>query len=174
MAKKAKPFMLNRKETTKFLSNLLISDRFRGIGKYWAREVSLDYGTTNVKRVDFMEFRPEGVTSVSDIEKGIFACYEVKSCKADFNSGYGKNFITEANYFVMPMKLYKEIVEEIPHDVGVIVPIPLYGNILEEFENPTELTQEREWKMGIVKPTHLRKRQRSMIELLFCMLRSGH
>lgn len=30
---------MNRAETTKFLSNLLIRDRFRGMGKYWASEV---------------------------------------------------------------------------------------------------------------------------------------
>ena len=56
---------MNRKETTDFLGNLLIA-RF-GSRTYWAREVSLDYGTTNVKRVDFMQFAPAGVVYASEI-----------------------------------------------------------------------------------------------------------
>ena len=35
---------MKRSETTKFLSRLLEKSRFSGPGKYWAREVSLDYG----------------------------------------------------------------------------------------------------------------------------------
>ena len=34
---------MKRSETTKFLSRLLEKSRFSGPGKYWAREVSLDY-----------------------------------------------------------------------------------------------------------------------------------
>ena len=44
---------MNRKEITKFLGDLLVSQNFSGIGKYFASEVSIDYGTTDVKRVDF-------------------------------------------------------------------------------------------------------------------------
>lgn len=165
---------MNRKETTEFLSNLLITDRLSGRGKYWAREVSLDYGTTDVRRVDFMQFYPPGVVSVSELEKGIFVSYEVKSCKADFNSGFGKNFETEKNYLVMPMQLYNEITDEIPYDIGVIVPIPLHRKDYEEYLDPTELTADEEWKLRIIRPAHARQRKRSITELLFCMLRSGH
>lgn len=49
---------MNRKMITSFLSNLLITKKLQGIGKYWASEVSIDYGSTNVKRVDFMQFMP--------------------------------------------------------------------------------------------------------------------
>lgn len=165
---------MNRKETTEFLSNLLITDRFSGAGKYWAREVSLDYGTANVRRVDFMQFCPPGVVSVSELEKGTFVSYEVKSCKADFNSGFGKNFETEKNYLVMPMQLYNEIIDEIPYDIGVIVPIPIHRKDYEEHLDPTELTADEEWKLRIIRPAHARQRKRSITELLFCMLRSGH
>ena len=72
---------MNRKETTEFLSNLLISNRLTGRGKYYAREVSIDYGTANVKRIDFLQFEPKGVVYQSDIEKGIFTCYEVSFSK---------------------------------------------------------------------------------------------
>lgn len=61
---------MNRKEITEFLGQLLIS-RF-GSRTYWASEVSFDYGTINVKRVDFMQFEPAGVVHISELEKGIF------------------------------------------------------------------------------------------------------
>ena len=166
---------MNRKETTDFLGKLLVREKFGGIGKYWASEVSLDYGTNDVKRVDFMQFEPAGVCGISAIEKGIFICYEVKSCKADFESGFGRNFIAEKNYFVMPMSTYKEVIQDIPHNVGVLVPIPKYSDKYEEFENPTEVSPDlSEWKLCTIKQAHQQLRKRSMIELLFCMLRSGN
>lgn len=166
---------MNRKETTKFLGKLLIRERFSGIGKYWASEVNIDYGTADVKRVDFMQFEPAGVVGISAIEKGIFVCYEVKSCKADFESGFGRNFIGEKNYFVMSMSTYKEVIHDIPHNVGVLVAIPKYADKTEEFENPTELSADlSEWKLCVIRQAHQQLRKRSMTELLFCMLRSGH
>lgn len=166
---------MNRKETTKFLSNLLIRDRLTGAGKYWAREVSMDYGTKDVKRVDFMQFVPQGQVYLSDMEKGEFICYEIKSCRADFNSGFGRNFIAEKNYFIMPMSTYKEVIQDIPHNTGVMVPVPQQADIHGEFENPTELTPEEDkWILKVIRQAHLQGRERSIIELLFCMLRSGH
>lgn len=166
---------MNRKETTKFLGDLLIREKLNGIGSCWAREVSLDYGTKDVKRVDFMKFEPDNQMSISGIEKGIFICYEVKSCKNDFNSGFGRNFIGEKNYFVMPMKLYKEVIHEIENDIGVLVPIPKYIDKVDEFENPTELGGElSDWKFEAIRYPRQQGRKRSMTELLFCMLRSGH
>lgn len=166
---------MNRKETTKFLGDLLIREKLNGIGICWAREVSLDYGTKDVKRVDFMKFEPDNQMSVSGIEKGIFTCYEVKSCKNDFNSGFGRNFIAEKNYFVMPMQLYKEVIHDIENNIGVLVPIPKYGDKLDEFENPTELGGElSDWKFEAIRYAYPQGRKRSMVELLFCMLRSGH
>lgn len=170
---------MNRKKITKFLGNLLKRERFSGIGKYWASEVGIDCCTTDVKRVDFMQFKPAGVVGISGIEKGIFICYEVKSCKADFESGFGRNFIGEKNYFVMPMATYKEVIQEIPRGIGVLVPIPRnVGNTnaerYREFENPTPLSDEIEWKLWAVRHPIEQMRKRPMVELLFCMLRSGN
>ena len=78
---------MNRKMVTSFLSNLLITKKLQGIGKYWASEVSIDYGSTNAKRVDFMQFMPPNQCSVGAIEKGQFTCYEIKSCREDVYSG---------------------------------------------------------------------------------------
>lgn len=170
---------MDRKETTEFLGNLLKKEKFSGLGKYWASEVSIDYGTTDVKRVDFMQFEPAGVVGISGIEKGIFTCYEIKSCKADFESGFGRNFIGEKNYFIMPMVTYKEVIQDIPNGVGVLVPIPKITENLKadkymEFENPSELTNElNNWKFWTIRNAHKKVRKRSMTELLFCMLRSG-
>ena len=167
--------MMDRKSITKFLGDLLIKTRLTGtLGKYWASEVSLDYGTTHVRRVDFMQFCPENQVDISGIEKGIFICYEVKSCKADFNSGFGQNFVGEKNYFVMPMSLYKELEKELPHGIGVLVPIPKGYDKHMELNNHTPLETETEWELAVIKKAFKVGRQRSMNELLFCMLRAGH
>ena len=165
---------MNRKETTRFLSELLKYHKLSGRAKYWASEVTLDYGSKDVKRVDFMQFEPPYQYSISGLEKGIFICYEVKSCKEDFNSGFGKNFIAEKNYFVMPMKLYKEVKNEIPPYVGVLCPVHSSNDKYTEFENPIELFNDTAyWRLETIRPARQKERNRSIIELLFCMLRSG-
>ena len=181
---------MNRKETTKFLSDLLISNRLSGYGKYYAKEVSIDYGTVNVKRVDFMQFEPAGVVYQSDIEKGIFTCYEVKSCKEDVYSGNGLNFLGEKNYIVTTMECYKELqpdmrsgklwnhikecCPESSAHFGIMVPVPWSFKPEDEYEDPTKLTDDIEWEQKVVYPCNQGRRKRSMTELLFCMLRSGH
>lgn len=91
---------MDRKRTTEFLSNLLISNRLSGRGKYYAKEVSLDYGTANVRRIDFLQFEPQGVVDQSDIilymkrEKKYDKSRIIKKCKADFiQYGDGKSDI---------------------------------------------------------------------------------
>lgn len=181
---------MNRKETTEFLSNLLISNRLAGQGKYYAREVSIDYGTVNVKRVDFLQFEPKGVVYQSDIEKGIFTCYEVKSCKEDVYSGKGLNFIGEKNYIVTTMECYKAIQPDMKNgklwkhirecnpessaQYGIIVPVPWLSVLEDEYENPTELNKDIRWELKVVFPCHQGVRKRSMTELLFYMLRAGN
>ena len=63
---------MDRKETTKFLGQLLINTRFGGAGKHWASEVSIDPWGREAKRVDYMQFSPADQCSISGIEKGIF------------------------------------------------------------------------------------------------------
>lgn len=100
---------MTRKETTAFLSDLLIHKKFGGPGKYWAREVSIDpWVIGKAKRVDFMQFIPENQCSIGAIEKGIFVCYEIKSCIEDVYSGNGLNFLGEKNYIVTTMECYKK------------------------------------------------------------------
>lgn len=42
---------MDRKETTKFLGQLLINTRFGGAGKHWASEVSIDRGGEKQKEL---------------------------------------------------------------------------------------------------------------------------
>ena len=92
---------MNRAETTKFLGELLERQYLSGLGKHWAKEVNIDPGSARThRRIDYMLFQPAGQCNISDIEKGIFTCYEIKSCKADVYSGNGLNFIGEKNYIV--------------------------------------------------------------------------
>lgn len=170
---------MNRKETTKFLSDLLVDKRLSGMGKYYASEVTLDYakGKGKEKRVDFMQFVPENQLCTSGIEKGIFICYEIKSCKSDFKSGHGLNFEGEQNYLVMTMETYKSLGKEInilPYNIGVLVACPYDVELIDEFENSTPIDDKTiGWDLKVIKPSHKSYRQRSMAEMLFCMLRAG-
>lgn len=180
---------MTRTETTKFLGKLLTDTRLGGAGSHWASEVSIDPWTPKARRVDYMEFSPANQCSVSGIEKGIFTCYEIKSCKEDVYSGNGLNFFGEKNYIVTTMACYKDILpdfrsgkfanymsEKHPDSstyYGIMVAIPFWGEAMEEFNDPTPLSEDRNWKLEIVLPCRQGIRTKSMTELLFCMLRSG-
>jgi hypothetical protein len=185
---------MNRKETTAFLGKLLETDRLSGMGKYWAREVSIDPWSARgePKRVDYMQFVPDNQCSISAIEKGIFVCYEIKSCKEDVYSGNGLNFLGEKNYIVTTMECYKSLIPDMNEGkfwkhlkevfpdssshLGIMVAIPYMAELVDEFENPTPLDDYDfcDWKLAVVIPCRIGPRKRSMTELLFCMLRSGH
>ncbi len=187
---------MNRKDTTKLLTDILVLDKLSD-RKYYAKEVTLDYGTTHPKRVDVMQFFPKGVTYASDIEKGIFICYEIKSCKEDIYSGNGLNFYGEKNYIVTTMDTYKKImddyrsgelgryiIENYPESssyYGFMIPVPTIidlrdtDSIYAEFENPTEFQGDaKDWKLWTAISCNEGRRNRSTTELLFCMLRSKH
>ncbi len=188
---------MKRSETTKFLSQLLEKSCFSGPSKYWARKVRLDYGykTGKPRSVDYMQFILENQCSISAIEKGIFVCYEIKSCKEDIYSGNGLNFIGEKNYLVTTMECYKEILPDLKNgkfakhilenfpecyaeisNMGVMVAVPYQRDVDEEFENPTPLDGDVEkWRLSVIlKCGNNGSRKRSMTELLFRMVRSVH
>lgn len=183
---------MNRKDTTKFLGDLLKSSRFSGMGKYWASEVSVDAFTTTGKggRVDFMQFEPPNQYAVSSLEKGIFICYEIKSCKEDVYSGNGLNFYGEKNYIVTTMQCYKDILPDLRdgtfykhlHETnpessahyGIMVAVPVMTEAYQEFEEPTPISDDISWRLEVIKPCVAGSRNKSLTELLFCMVRSGH
>jgi hypothetical protein len=190
---------MNRKETTLFLSQLLENTVLNGIGKYYAKEVTLDYGTSKPKRIDYLQYTPAGTIYVGDIEKGIFTCYEVKSCKEDVYSGNGLNFVGEENYIVTTMECYKSLLPDIQSgkldehvnemnggrrtSFAFLIAVPDRPTmerfnpikaITEEFENVTPIDSYPSWRLarfGYDKRTQ--SRVRSTVELLFCMVRSG-
>ena len=188
--------LMDRKQTTKLLTEILIQEKLTD-RKYYAKEVTLDYGTIHSKRVDVMQFIPKGVIHASDMEKGIFVCYEVKSCTEDCHSGNGLNFYGEKNFIVTTMETWKKlskdyndgklsqyILEHYPESsrhYGILVAVPSKidikdtSAIFNEFENPTEFKGEaKDWRLWTAIPCHEGGRNRSTVELLFCMLRAKH
>lgn len=168
---------MNRRETTELLEQLLRKQKLSG--KIWKSEVCLDYGTSDIRRVDFMEFRPCSKLSdmrAGNIEKGIFVCYEIKSCLADYRSGYGQNFVGEENYLVMPIELWKKVRTEMSWEIGVLVPVPVstgrkLADVWKEIENPTEFKGDpNDWRLHELNTPTSRIRKKSMVELLFAML----
>ena len=182
---------MDRKTTTQFLNKVLERDRLSGIGKYWAKEVSIDPWAAKgkPKRIDYMQFVPENQCSIAAIEKGIFICYEVKSCVQDVYSGNGLNFLGEKNYIVTTMECYKQLIPDLnggkftnhmlecnpdsSHHYGILVAIPYFRELEEEFENPTLIDADQRWRLKSVRKCITGPRKKSMTELLFCMLRSG-
>lgn len=180
---------MDRKQTTKFLSHLA---RNYLSGSHYASEVSVDAYLRNEKRVDFMQFKPDSVTSVSGIEKGIFICYEVKSCLEDIYSGNGLNFFGEKNYLIMTMDCYKQFLPDLQSEkfteylhsnhpessdnFGIRVAVPERKRLEDEFgvssELPLDVDKWDDWKLVNVIPCRVGARKKSMAELLFCMLRS--
>ncbi len=142
---------MNRKETTQMLSELLVR-HIGGFRKYWASEVTFDYNGSCPIRVDFMSFEPEN-QSVSGIEHGIFKCFEVKSCREDFKSKNGHNFIGDKNYYVMTLETYEKVKTEIPWGIGVYA--------------------EDQGELKCIKNAARKNRTRPLAEMLFMMFRSG-
>ena len=187
---------MERKDITRCLTDILIANRFSD-RKYYALEVTLDYGTNHTKRIDAVQFIPKGVIYGSDMEKGTFVCYEIKSCKNDVYSGSGLNFFGEKNYIVTTMETYKELLNdfndgtfdkhlrlhfpESSRHYGVLVAVPSNidlkdtGAIYKEFTEPTAFNGDSDsWKLYTAIPCREGPRTRSTVEMLFCMLRSKH
>ena len=168
---------MNRKEITRFLSELLVKKRLSGMGKYYASEVTMDWYigkiTHTMRRVDFIQFVPKNQT-VSGIEHGDFYFYEVKSCKEDYNSGNGLTFEGDKNYSVTTAETYKKIIKDVDYDVGVLIACPVLREIKDEIENPTQIDGNiDDWILKIAKNAHSKNRERPLSQLLFFMLRSG-
>lgn len=157
---------MNRKETTEYLSRLL-EDRLAG--KYYAKEVVVDYGWgEKQKRIDYMEFIPKDQMTVSGIEKGIFVCYEIKSCKADVFSGNGVNFLGEKNYIVTTRECYEKILpdlDKLKKHIKKCSP--------DSSGNFGIMVADELWtKLEVVKSCRESYRKKNMSEMLFLMLRA--
>ena len=180
---------MNRAEITKLLTDTLINTRLND-RKYYATEVTLDYTKAHPKRIDVMQFIPTNQYSASGLESGSFVCYEVKSCYEDVYSGNGLNFYGEKNYIVTTMEVYKKLILDIRQsdkfrkhlektnpesslNYGIMVLVPEFRQLEDEFNNTTELVPDKRYELKVAMPCNSGHRYRSIIELLFCMLRSG-
>ena len=190
---------MNRKDVTAFLSDILISDRLSGIGKYYAREVVFDYGTTHPKRVDFVQYVPNGATFIGEIENGSCICYEIKSCKEDVYSGNGLNFFGDENYIVTTMECYKSLLPDMQSGkftdhikemndgrypgFQFLIAVPdkkdmerfnPQKTLMDEYEHTTGLDEYPSWRLAKMSTNSINTcRTRSLTEFLFCMVRSG-
>lgn len=149
---------MDRSDITLTLSRMLIEDVFKYPDPrvYWANEVTYDYTLAHPIRVDFMRFKPRN-TLPSGLEQSEFMAYEVKSCRQDFESGHGLNFIADLNYVVVPPDLADYAREHGPFGVGIYAPAPELG---------------RGEILKCVKPSRRFPRKRPALELLFGMTRS--
>lgn len=117
---------MTRPETTRALSDM-VEARLSG-KTYWASEVMLGAADARSPRVDYMSFRLSpsdfGAITPGSMERGEFACYEVKSCMADFESGHGLNFVGDKNYLVCERELADTLYEQqrIPRNCIVLCP----------------------------------------------------
>lgn len=149
---------MSRPGITAALGLMLIKDVFHypDTRIYWANEVTYDYTLANPIRVDYMRFKPRN-TLPSGLEQSEFMAYEVKSCKADFDSGHGLNFVADLNYVVVPPTLVDYAREHNPFGVGIYTTVPdiVHGEVLK-----------------CVKPSRRFPRRRPALELLFGMTRS--
>jgi len=80
--------------------------------QYGCLEVSIGIGSQIKERCDYI---------VYDHYKNIFRCFEIKVSKQDFKSSAAKSFVGHYNYFAMPWKLYAQVADLIPGEIGVYV-----------------------------------------------------
>ena len=164
--------MTDRKEATGVLSKL--TEKYLSPNGdpriYWAKEVTFDYSTDHRVRVDYMMFKPVN-NSVSGIEHGDFYCYEIKSSVEDFRSKNGHNMIGDYNYYVMPAGVFDVVKNEIPWNVGVLVP----EIFTQKRWRPPLLMEEvyqSEAHLQSVKNAHRANREKPISEMLLMMFRS--
>lgn len=132
---------MTRTETTAALSRL-VESRIGRRCRLWAPEVEVPGGG----RVDYMGFRPYGERpDAAALERGTLACYEVKSCRADFESGHGLNFVGDENWLVCPRELCEELrgARMLSTVSGVLCPDAGWKRLLEVIHQPPDAYRYR-------------------------------
>ena len=99
--------------TTKEIEHIAY-DFFWKTGWYGVFEVA-------VPRAIINKYHRERVDLLTYETTGIYRAYEIKNSKSDFYSGCAWSWIGNYNYFIMPYKLYIEVEQDIPKDIGVWV-----------------------------------------------------
>ena len=126
---------MGRAETTAALSRL-VESHIRRRCRLWAPEVTLGSGG----RVDYMGFQPhDECPDAASIERGMLVCYEIKSCRADFESGHGLNMMGDENWPVCPRELCEELraAQALPRNAGVLCPDASFKRLMKTIEQPS-------------------------------------
>ena len=105
--------------------------RYFKMGSHIAFEVDLRWAMTRTIMKDQMSRQPKnielddpGIADAVQVDNyGIITCFELKVTKSDFHSDARLSFIGHKNYYVMPEKLYDQVKDEIPTNIGVMVPL---------------------------------------------------
>ena len=97
-------------KTTKKLEQLL-ANRFKKRNEFYVFECTIGWYGKEI--VDCIMY---------NCQREIY-CYEIKQSKQDFHSKNKLTFIGNKNYFVMPYKLWQEVKNEIPLEIGVLVAV---------------------------------------------------
>lgn len=122
-------------ETTKKLEQLL-ANRFNKRNEFYVFECTIGWYGSEI--VDCIMYNCNRETY----------CYEIKQSKQDFHSKNKLTFIGNKNYFVMPYKLYQEVNDEIPSEIGVLVAI----DKMEEKEEETTDVFGNKWTKKWAEP----------------------
>lgn len=122
-------------ETTKKLEQLL-ANRFNKRNEFYVFECTIGWYGSEI--VDCIMYNCNRETY----------CYEIKQSKQDFHSKNKLTFIGNKNYFVMSYKLYQEVNDEIPSEIGVLVAI----DKMEEKEEETTDVFGNKWTKKWAEP----------------------
>lgn len=153
---------IDRPATTAKLSELVVK-RLKSWHMYWSAEVNFDKGTPNNKRIDFVGFKPytpDYMVEAVSVEMGTFACFEVKSCMADFESGNGLTFYGDENYLVTTQEFAIELRDKlmIPSGIdAVLCPDKNWTKLITKFEAGGFISS---------------RRRRSSSEMLWCIVQA--
>lgn len=109
--------------------------RYFKMGSHIAFEVDLRWAMTRTITKDQMSRQPKniklddpGIADAVQVDNyGVITCFELKVTKSDFHSDAKLSFIGNKNYYVMPEELYKQVKDEIPPNIGVLVPLGSHG-----------------------------------------------
>lgn len=93
----------------------------REAGAFAVEEVTMPADQGIVDTLSYQEL-PSG-----EIE---WRCYELKVTKSDFHSKAKLSFVGHYNYFVLPLKLYQAVADEIPAHIGVLIYRPFNKEML--------------------------------------------
>lgn len=94
------------------------------------------------------------------------------------------------NYIVTTMQCYRDILPNLKDgtftehlrktnpdsstNFGIMVAVPIMIEQYQEFKKPTPISKDMSWRLEVIQPCTYGSRKKSLTEMLFYMVRSGH